>query len=65
MRLIELELPKRKIRQIEKINNRKEYILDNGPSYKQLLFKIAFIELNKINTNTLKHLTTLACVGNY
>ena len=65
MRLNELELPKRKIRQIEKINNRKEMSRSIGPDYQQLLFKIVFIELNKIIHNTLKHLTTLACVGKY
>jgi hypothetical protein len=36
MRLIELELPKRKIRQIEKINNRKEMSSNIGPDYQQL-----------------------------
>ena len=58
-------MTKRKIRQIEKINNRKEMSRSIGPSYKQQLFKIVFIELNKIIHNTLKHLTTLACVGKY
>ena len=57
-----MKSPKRKIRQIEKINNRKEMSRSIGPDYQQLLFKIAFIELNKIIHNTLKHLTTLACV---
>jgi hypothetical protein len=45
--------------------NRKEMFLDNGPSYKQLLFKIAFIELNKIIQNTLKHLTMCDCVDRF
>jgi hypothetical protein len=36
-----------------------------GPSYKQLLFKIAFIELNKIIKNTLKHLTMCDCVDRF
>ena len=39
--------------------------MDIGPSYKQQLFKIVFIELNKIIKNTLKQLTTLACVGKF
>jgi len=36
-----------------------------GPDYQQQVLQIELKELNKINTNTLKHLTTLACVGKY
>jgi hypothetical protein len=45
--------------------NKKRNNLDIGPSYKQQLLKIVFIELNKIIHNTLKHLTRCSCVGKY
>jgi len=56
---------KRKIRQIEKINNRKEMSRSIGPDYQQQVLQIELKELNKINTNTLKHLTRCSCVGKY
>jgi hypothetical protein len=49
MRLIELELPKRKIRQIEKINNRKEMSRSIGPDYQQLTIKLYFKNIKATN----------------
>jgi len=36
-----------------------------GPDYQQQVLQIELKELNKINTNTLKHLTRCGCVGKY
>jgi hypothetical protein len=47
MRLIKLEPLKRKIRQIEKINNRKEMSRSIGPDYQQQVLQIELKELNK------------------
>ena len=65
MRLNELELPKRKIRQIEKINNRKEMSRSIGPDYQQQPLEIELKELKKIIKNTLKHLTMCDCVNRF
>jgi hypothetical protein len=41
------KLPKKKIRQIEKINNRKEMSKSIGPDYQQQVLQIELKELNK------------------
>jgi hypothetical protein len=71
MRLIELELLKRKIRQIEKINNRKEisWTLDQPikikliTNYQQHNWKLYKHKHLSNQLKTLKHYTTCDCVN--
>ena len=65
MRLIELELLKRKIRQIEKINNRKEMSRSIGPDYQHHNWKLYKHKHLSNQLKTLKHYTTCDCVGKY